>query len=359
MRNQIPIEVKSKCCDMWKCGTPIRDVYDFFKKSVPGSESSYRTFKSLINRWSKKVYPDDTTLRSGTYEGFTAHGATVQVAANGEIVQAWIKQHSDEFGPEEFLEAVKESVKPYQYQFEVHSDSNDMLEISLFDMHWGIAFLDYYKRVLDEILNIIYSHHWKRIVIPFGQDFFHNDSIVKGETTKGTKIEKVDMVRAVKEGQKFIYAIIDAAISQSENVNILYSPGNHDKSISWMFIQVLMERYGSLIVDDTIQTKKVISYGKNAIMVMHGDSKRAVPKNLAHIFPTYFPDEFSKSTTREVHAGHLHAESDSDIFGIMVRRLSSGNKNDTWSDDEDYVGTHKRFMIFDWSLEKLKAIYYI
>ena len=226
-------------------------------------------------------------------------------------------------------------------------------------MHWGIAFMDYYKPVLDEILELITSKHWARIVIPFGQDFFHNDSIVNGQTTKGTVIEKVDMGRAVKEGRQFICSIIDTALENSEFVDVIYTPGNHDRSISWLFMQVLVERYGADMVDDSMEYRKIVTYGKNSIMLTHGDSKQATSKNLAHIFPVSFPEEFANANVREVHAGHLHRESEADIYGVMVRRLSSGSKGDDWSDREDFIGTHKRFMLFEWSPDKLNAIHYI
>jgi hypothetical protein len=307
----------------------------------------------------QKKFPDNLTLEAGTYEGFTAHGATVQVNAKGEIVQSWIKQTANQVDPEEFINSVVNKVEPYTFEHHNPYRSENMLEIPLFDMHWGIAFMEHYKQTLESILKVITSHNWKTIVIPFGQDFFHNDSIVNGQTTKGTIVEKVDMQRAVKEGQQFMYTLIESAIANADEVKVLYSPGNHDRSISWMFMQVLLARYGPDIVDDTMEFRRVFTYGKNAVMVTHGDSKNATAKNLAHIFPVTFPKEFADATTREVHSGHLHHESDSDIFGVMIRRLSSGNVTDEWSNKEDFIGTHKRFMLFDWSLEKLSAIYYI
>lgn len=167
------------------------------------------------------------------------------------------------------------------------------------------------------------------------------------------------MMRAIKEGQQFMYAIIDNAIAQSDEVYVMYSPGNHDRSISWMFMQVLLERYGPTIVDDSLLNRKCITYGKNSIMVTHGDSRRATPKNLAPMFSVSFPEQFANTDIREVHAGHLHSESDADIYGVMVRRLSSGSKTDEWTDKEDLVGAHKRFMLFQWSPDKLKSIHYI
>lgn len=358
--NYIPMSVKRRCIELKNSGMAVREIYEGYFKHQFDNPQSFEAFqKCSMPRWSKLVFPDETTLEAGTYDGFVAHGATVQVSSTGKIVQAWIKQNASEVDPEEFLSAIREEVKPYQHKPKQLAHSSHMLEIPLFDMHWGVAFMDHYESVLDEILDLIWSREWDRIVIPFGQDFFHNDSIVNGITTKGTQIEKVDMERAVKEGQQFMYAIIDLAIAHANDVKVIYSAGNHDRSISWMFVQVLRERYGNDIVDDTLEYRKVVTYGKNAIMVTHGNSKRATPRNLAHIFPIAFPEEFANTDVREVHAGHLHAESDSDIYGIMVRRLSSGAKVDDWSDKEDLIGVHKRFMLFDWGLNKLKSIHYI
>lgn len=359
MANSIPIKIKKECCRLREEGRSIREIYDNYYIKEIEKPCSYQGFRRTLLKWSKKTFPDDTTLECGTYEGFTAHNATVQVSSDGEIVQAWIKQRVNDFDPEDFIKGILEKVEPYEYKPQNDYAANRMLEIPLFDMHWGIAFFEDYENVLNDILEIIYSRHWEQIIIPFGQDFFHNDSIINPVTTKGTIIDKVDMIRAVKEGREFITAIIDTALMNSNNTKVIYSPGNHDRSISWMFMQVLLERYGPEVVDDTMEYRKVISYGSNAIMVTHGDSKQATAKNLAHIFPISYPEEFAQASIREVHAGHLHREGEADIYGVMVRRLSSGNKVDDWSNREDFVGTHRRFMIFEWDREALRSFHYV
>lgn len=358
MSKVIPIQVKKTCCQMKSEGKSNREIYDYFLQET-GSPASANSFRSMLNRWTKRRFADDTTLECGTYEGFIAHDATVQVSKSGEIIQAWIKQKAENFNPEDFLEAIRESVDPFVYTPVERDNATRMLEIPLFDMHWGVAFMDHYESTLNEILDLITSRKWDKIVIPFGQDFFHNDSIINGQTTKGTVIEKVDMTRAVKEGRTFMYTLIDTALQCANEVKVIYSAGNHDRSIAWMFIQVLHERYGSDVVDDSQEYRKVITYGKNSIMVTHGDSKQATAKNLAHIFPITFAEEFANANVREVHAGHLHHEAEADIYGVMVRRLSSGGKVDDWTDRQDFVGTHRRFMVFEWDQKKLASIHYI
>ena len=356
---RIPIEVKKECLRLKAEGKRAREIYDEYYTNKVKTARNFNTFRRLLQKWSKSIYPDDFTLECGTYEGFTAHNATVQVSKSGEIVQAWVRQTVNEVDLDELVKSLKESVEPYKWEPQKDPAADRMLEIPLFDMHWGVCFLEYYKNTLNEILSLIRSKHWDRIIIPFGQDFFHNDSVVNGVTTKGTSIDKVDMIRAVKEGRQFITAIIDESLENSNSVSVIYTPGNHDRSISWMFMQVLLERYGENIVDDTLEYRKVFTYGTSAVMVTHGDSKAATAKNLAHIFAVSFPEEFAKATTREVHSGHLHHEKESDIFGVMVRRLSSGVAVNDWSNREDYVGSHSRFVVFEWDRNGLRSIHYV
>ena len=359
MAIKIPLKVKKECCRLKQEGCSTREIYNKYFALNVKSAASFETFKRMLNKWKNINFPDDTTLECGTYEGFTAHNATVQVSKTGEIVQAWIKQHVNELELDELVKTLQTNIEPYIYTPKHDENANRMLEIPLFDMHWGISFMDEYEPVLDEILRIIHSRHWDQIIIPFGQDFFHNDSVVSGVTTKGTVIDKADMIRAVKEGRKFITAIIDAALENSNVTRVLYTPGNHDRSVTWMFMQVLLERYGADVVDDVMKYRKVFTYGKNSIMVTHGDSKQATAKNLSNIFAVSFPEEFAQANVREVHTGHLHHEKEGDIFGVMIRRLSSGVAVDDWSNRQDYIGTHRRFMIFEWDQNSLRSIHYV
>ena len=43
----------------------------------------------------------------------------------------------------------------------------------------------------------------------------------------------------------------------------------------------------------------------------------------------------------------------------MCRRLCTSGKEDEWSDGEGFLGANKRFMVFEWALDKLKSIHYV
>ena len=188
----IDLNLKKKCVEMSKHGYNSRQIYEQVFKPERGG-MSYECFRRRLQEWKHKTFPDDRTLRGGTYEGFIAHGATVQVSAEGTIRQAWIKQTADQLQLEEILNAIKENVEPKRIEHVV-SDGEGMLEIPLFDLHFPLS--DHTDK-LRELLGIIESKNWDEINFVIGQDLFHNDDH-RGRTSSGRPIERVDMVKLVQ-----------------------------------------------------------------------------------------------------------------------------------------------------------------
>jgi hypothetical protein len=307
--------------------------------------------------WKAKVEDDDKLLEDANLAyKFAPYASTVQVNGRGEVIQAWIKQHT-ESRIDEIMAAIKDGTPISQIKPSIENDAEGMLEIPLFDMHFGIADLAFYEKALKKILAIIVSKHWDKIVIPVGQDLFHNDSIEKGITTKGTIIEKVDMRKAVYDAKTFYFNLIDTALQNANEVSVIYSAGNHDKTVGWMFVQVLKERYGD-IVDDTTTERKALLWRGCFVGITHGSKKGDTVSGLRGYFTMEFPTEFAAASVREIHAGHLHREDGKDEYGVQVRRLSTGNKDDDWTIDEGYK-SQKRFMLFEYVPNELKSIHYV
>lgn len=352
----IPYDVKRRCVDLANQGIKYKSIYDEYIRQY--STMSFRTFCRRIAEWKQKVVEDGATLEAANLAyKFAPHASTVQVNGKGEIVQAWIKQHIEDT-IEELLEAIRDNTPISKIEPKVCDDAEGMLEIPLFDMHFGIADFEHYRYTLAEIIGIINEKHWDKIVIPVGQDLFHNDSIAKGITTKGTLIEKVDLKKAYLDAKQFYFNLIDAAIQNANSVDVIYSPGNHDKTVGWLFVQMLKVRYGDM-VDDSTRTRKVVWWNGCFIGITHGEKGNDSAAGLRGKFTKEFPALYATAKVREIHTGHLHRESDSrDEYGIQIRRLCTKNKDDEWTDDEGYM-SQKRFMLFEWHPNRLKSIHYV
>lgn len=351
----IPYEVKRRCVDLANSGKGYAEIYREHIK--PYGTMSFRSFGRRMAEWKAKMVEDAKTLDAANLAyKFAPHASTVQVNAKGEVIQAWIKQHTEN-RLEEILEAIKDNTPIAQIKPKVIEDAEGMLEIPLFDMHFGIADIEYYRNTLAEILAIVSSKHWDSIVIPIGQDLFHNDSISKGITTKGTLIEKVDLKKAVQDAKTFYYNLIDTALQYANKVQVMYSPGNHDKTVGWLFVQILKERYGD-IVDDSTKERKAVWWNGCFIGITHGDKNTDNVNGLRGKFTMEYPALFATAKVREIHTGHLHREDSRDEYGVQVRRMSTGNKDDDWTAEEGYK-SQKRFMLFEWMPNRLKSIHYV
>ena len=349
----IDIETKKKCVEAYNQGQPPREIYkNIYHEDYP--TTGYESFKRMLRTWRKRIYPSKDTLDGGTYEGFVAHHATVQVNAKGEIIQAWVKQALDDGQWDELLRVIHENADPVRIE-PVSGEGIGMLEIPLFDMHLPLS--DHTKSI-QSLLAIVRHQKWEEINIVIGQDMFHNDDM-RGHTSSGRQIEKVDIPAAWETAKAIWYSVIETSLLMSDRVNLIYSKGNHDESISWAFVQMLKDHFSQVNVDDSLKQRKCIYWKNCFIGITHGSYTKNKANDLRGQFTIGFPVEFANASVREIHAGHLHHEMEGDNYGVMVRRLSRNGKEDEWSDDEGFVGSHKRFMIFEWMPGRLHALYYI
>lgn len=348
----IPYALKAKCVALSHQMT-AREIYESaFKPEHPSM--SFETFRRKMRDWKKMPLADEMTLAMGTYPNFTAHAATVQVASDGRITQAWIKQAQDTLDWIKIRHLICDGAP----KSDIHPTSvsgDTMLEIPLLDLHFGIADFGYYKDALSEILGIITAKTYDEINILVGQDVLHTNDM-RGHTAKGTDIEKVDFVKAWADAWRFFRELIDAAIMHSPHVAIRYSKGNHDECAGWCLFKALEAVYPQCASDDSLAPRKCIYWKGCFIGFGHCEY---TPKNavLFQNFVLDFPTEFAEAKVREIHSGHLHRESVDD--GMMVRRLPTACPTDDWSSDNGYIGSHKRFQLFEWAENRLKSIHYV
>lgn len=292
-----------------------------------------------------------TSSRSNIWNAFSNERGIIELRASKITVRP-LKNH---FNFDRFIESLK-NIRSNDISVDAKVlEDKRLLEIPLFDPHFGVSDYDYYKPTQERIADKIRNRQWEQVLFIVGQDMFHNDDF-RGRTSSGTPIESVNMEKAWNDCLNLYQPLIKMAFNYSNNVKILYSKGNHDESMSWAFVQLLKALYPAAEFDDSFIERKVHTFGENFIGITHGDKAR---KNLHNIFPVEFPMEWAKAKNREIHIGHLHVEDGKDHFGMMVRTLSTRNKTDAWHKNNGFVGAHKRFMLFEYSETELESIHYV
>lgn len=357
--SKIPIEVKKHCIKLSEQGKNSREIYTQYYSQH--CTTQYSGFRVLLQKWKSKIEADEKLLDSANLGyGYIPHNSTVQVNGSGEIVQAWIKQKASDSMYLQVIDCIKQ-LRPFEpVKRTVKVQSDRMLEIPFDDAHFGIAFFEDYENTLNDTIDIIEEKPCKAIYIPMGPDLLHTNDM-RGHTNKGTYIGEINVAQAYNDVLRFYFTLIESALKNSEEVYVIYVPGNHSECLSWTIVQVLKIKFPQCIYDDDPEeARKIIIYEKVFIGVTHGEELPGNLKDIKNLFMEEHPTEYCNATVKEIHTSHLHTEKDTgDISGCVVRRLSTRVPTDKYHKKHGYTCNNKRFMLFEYSKDRLKSIRYV
>lgn len=214
--------------------------------------------------------------------------------------------------------------------------------IPMYDKHFGISDLNHYSHEMNQIATEMAFYSPETTIISLGGDIFHNDSIVHGTTTKGTIIDKVDMIQAIGDFIVYFDTIMEQAVRHSDRIVVVAVAGNHDTTIGYLVAQMLeikWSNYDKVEFDVSFGYRKAIVVDDVFLGFAHGDKAR---KNIAQLFANEFPELWGKAHYREVLVGHLHSNKGEkpmyeDVMGCMVRQMPSYNKLDDYHTFNGYT----------------------
>lgn len=261
---------------------------------------------------------------------------------------------NDELTTEEIIKALVAETKPIAFGCKEAKQiiSNSCMVINLADLHFGILKEDESLRKLcAKLCMACNTTTCGEIHINLLGDLFHSDSMVLGTTTKGTRIDDVNMVQAIEEAKKFIEPIIIEACKCSDNVHVNMVAGNHDLSIGYMFGEYLKARFCNDVVFNVgLQHRTAIVINDNVMMCLaHGDLAR---KNLPMIFATEYPKEWGMCKERVCFVGHLHQQKKEvtapveDKNGMTIYQQPTIKPNDYYEIKNGYTMSKKMIQIY-------------
>src|SRR5699024_8693533 len=208
-------------------------------------------------------------------------------------------------------------VKPRTLNRPTGDVSSAFYVLALYDEHFGINTYEDYEPTLNNIVEELQKETFEEVLITIGSDMFHHNDH-RNRTASGREIEQVDMTQAWSDASDFYGIIIEEALKNSKNVQVVYVKGNHDESLSWAFTKMLEAKYPQAEFDDEFEERKAFMLGTNFIGLTHGDKSRKV--KYPGLFSVEFPDMFAAATNRDIFVGHLHNEHTLDEAGFVIRQ---------------------------------------
>lgn len=242
-----------------------------------------------------------------------------------------------------------------------------LAELCLYDVHlqslaWGrevgedydvrIA-EDTYRDAFESILSAAARFNPERILLPFGQDFFHTDILVDGKggaTHKGTQQDTDSRwQKAFMVGRRLITQLVLAAAKQVAPVDVLVIPGNHDTTKTWYLGEVIDSTFldhPHVRVDNRPVRRKYYPYGQNLLGFTHGDQEQG--RNLGLLMAQEAREDWGRTTFREWHMGHLHKEWTDENMGVRSRIMPALAPADAWHNHKGFVQNIRGARGFVW-----------
>lgn len=324
----------------------------------------------VVNKW-------DTTMRIDnqprTIENF-------QVKANLEKNYVQVR---NEITAEVFQEMVKNYNPPkfeYVKKDVVNSKENNLLEVSIFDLHlgklaWGgetgenydtkIAserFLYSIKKLLERAAGFSYN----RILFPVGSDFFNSDTILNTTTAGTPQDEDLRWQKTFTTGIKLVVDGIELLKQTGVPVDVLVIPGNHDFERSFYLGTYLSAWYKDdkmVNIDNGASPRKYYKFGQVLLGFTHGSEEKesSLPMIMANDIES--KKHWSETTYHEWHLGHIHRkrntkytvlEKDTGLaedLGVTIRYLSSLTGTEEWHHKKGFIGQIKAADAFIWNDE--------
>jgi predicted phosphodiesterase len=243
---------------------------------------------------------------------------------------------------------IKKNVTPVVLSYNRNkSKYNFMLNFA--DIHFGITKIKDMKPILKNIDDYFNEQNEiGEVFINLLGDEFHSSQIGESVTLKGTSLDEVDMIGAIKDAKIFFESLFLILNNKAKKITLNRTPGNHDGNMSYMFIEWLQTRFPSVIINNTNDPRTYFKAGNVGVMITHGHNGKK--SDYINIFASEGKSVFNSSSTNIVLTGHRHTELVEQNPAATIYQVGSCKAQDKWSHNKGYVGDARTR---NWTIMKL------
>lgn len=262
-------------------------------------------------------------FESGVAPGYLMGKVTVQRGPGG-VERVWERQSPEAANTEAFLARCEERLNNFPRFMAVNPPPIRSAPLTnflgLFDLHigekissddpagrWDIAIAK--RTIIDSVSHAIsVAPKAKRLVLCFGGDAMHYDGVTPvTPTSKHVLHSDGDFDDMVDATLDVAVGAIDIALTNYEEVHLIWATGNHDLSTSRMLRKMFARLYADEPRLHVLQSRLdfyALRFGKVMIGVHHGHGSKLT--DLAGKFAAMFREMWGQAVYAYAHAGHYH-----------------------------------------------------
>jgi hypothetical protein len=270
-------------------------------------------------------------------EGYVAKGVSTYYNAEGKPSGQWVKASlSHQALVDAMREAVsgfKDEIPPAVSVVAPAASEEHLCNLYTFtDYHlgmlawhkeggsdWNVSIAE--KTIVAALTQMInQSPKAHTAVLNIQGDFLHTDG--KTPVTPASKhVLDADsrFPKIRKSAIRVIRSLVAMSLQRHEAVHLIIAEGNHDEESSgWLsdLFSVHYEEEPRITVSDSVLPFYVFEWGATMLGVHHGHKVKN--ESLPLLFAAQFPQEWGRTTRREIHCGHRHHRDEKEYNGVTV-----------------------------------------
>jgi hypothetical protein len=304
------------------------------KMAIGGASETYITVKKKA---AKNGYAPEHDFTRPVPDGYVAKGVSTYYNAEGKPSGQWVKAS---LSHEALVEAIKEAVEGFKDEIPpvvsivapAASDEHLCNLYTFTDYHlgmlawhkeggndWNISIAE--RTIIAALQQMIeQSPKAHTAVINIQGDFLHTDG--KTPVTPASKhVLDADsrFPKIRKSAIRVIRSMVAMSLLRHQDVHLVIAEGNHDEeSAGWLadLFSVHYEEEPRVNVNDSVLPFYVFEWGNTMLGIHHGHKVKN--ESLPLLFAAQFPQEWGRTTRREIHCGHRHHRDEKEYNGVTV-----------------------------------------
>jgi hypothetical protein len=299
--------------------------------------SASETYLCVKRKAAKAGYSPEHDFTRPVPEGYVAKGVSTYYNVEGKPAGQWVKAS---LSHEALIDAMKEAVEGFKGDIDpaspivapAASDEHLCNLYTFTDYHlgmlawhkeggsdWNISIAE--RTIIAALQQMIeQSPKAHTAVINIQGDFLHTDG--KTPVTPASKhVLDADsrFPKIRKSAIRVIRSLVAMSLLRHQEVHLIIAEGNHDEeSAGWLadLFSVHYEEEPRVNVNDSVLPFYVFEWGNTMLGIHHGHKVKN--ESLPLLFAAQFPQEWGRTTRREIHCGHRHHRDEKEYNGVTV-----------------------------------------
>jgi hypothetical protein len=294
-------------------------------------------FLAVKKKAAKMGYAPEHDFTRPVPEGYVAKGVSTYYNKEGKPTGQWVKaslsQQALVDAMREAVDGFKDEILPASVTVAPQACEEHLCNLYTFtDYHlgmlawhkeggsdWNISLAE--KTIIAALAQMIdQSPKAHTAVVNIQGDFLHTDG--KTPVTPASKhvLDADSRFPKIRQSAiRIIRSLVAMSLQRHQAVHLIIAEGNHDEeSAGWLsdLFAVHYEDEPRITVSDAVLPFYVFEWGVFMLGVHHGHKVKN--ENLPLLFAAQFPQEWGRTTRREIHCGHRHHRDEKEYNGVTV-----------------------------------------